>query len=145
MKLKSYLNELSMKAKTNIEVHKSLGREYNAKITLSDGTTWLYNAVDYEGSGTFDIVFYAPSDSKSIPSGNKNKVALETFAAIEKITMDFIKYEDPDYITFNAHGKSKVKLYDLLAKKIVKSKKYRLYRDGGGKFGATYYKFEKVR
>ena len=110
MKLKSYLNELSMKAKTNIEVHKSLGREYNAKITLSDGTTWLYNAVDYEGSGTFDIVFYAPSDSKSIPSGNKNKVALETFAAIEKITMDFIKYEDPDYITFNAHGKSKVKL-----------------------------------
>ena len=57
MKLKSYLNELSMKAKTNIEVHKSLGREYNAKITLSDGTTWLYNAVDYEGSGTFDIVF----------------------------------------------------------------------------------------
>lgn len=145
MRLRQYLTELAMRKGTKIKVHKG-SNEYNAEIELEGGQKWLYNAMDYDGNGIWDIVFYEPSkDMISFDQkGDKHKVALETFAAVEKLTRDFIKYHEPSVISFNAQGKSRVKLYDLLAKKIVKSKKYRLSKDGGGKFSASYYRLERT-
>lgn len=149
MKFQEYIKELSMKKGTKIDVYKGK-YEYNAKIELEDGTTWLYNAMDYNGDDEWDIVFYEPSQDdvgsnykvNKILTKNKPKIALETFAAVEKITYDFIKYHKPMIITFNAQGRSREKLYDLLAKKIVKSGKYELSKDVGLK--SAYWRFRRI-
>ena len=124
MKLKLYLTELSMKSGTKIDAVKKKDQYYNAKITLSSGDIWYYNATNDMGEDDWGIAFYAPSTSPGI-RGDKNKVALETFAAVEKLTKDFLKEFKPKKFYFTASGASRIKLYQTLAKKILKDGTYK--------------------
>lgn len=123
MKLKQYLYELAMKKGTVIKKAKKKDQYYNAEITLSTGDKWYYNASNDFGEDNWGIVFYAPSLSSGI-KGEKTKVALETFAAVEKMTKDFLKEFKPKRFYFTASGSSRIKLYNTLAKKILKDGKY---------------------
>ena len=124
MKLKHYLTELAMKSSTKIKLAKKKDEDYNAKITLSTGDEWFYNATNDFGEDNWDIAFYGPSLSPGI-KGDKNKVALETFAAVEKLTKDFLKEFKPKYFYFTGTGTSRIKLYKTLAKKILKDGTYK--------------------
>ena len=128
-----------MKADTKIDVAKKKGEFYNAQIILSDGTTWLYNAEKYLDEWT--IVFYTPV-GKTQPTENKGKIALETFAAVERLTKEFIEYQKPERFSFSGGGRSRNKLYDLLAKKIVKTKKYKMKKDKG--LMSDFWEFERI-
>jgi len=141
MRLKRYLIELSMKAKTQIDRVKKVGEYYNAEITLSDGTTWLYNAESYDRGKTFIIVFYERFD-KPNKLDDKHKVALETFAAVEQLTKEFIQWQKPREFSFTSVVGSRSKLYDLLAKRIIKSGKYTMEKNSIA--GGVQYTFKKV-
>ena len=123
LKLEEYITELAMKSDTDIDLGHKKGDYFNAKITLGSGDIWYFNATNDMGDGDWSIVFYAPSMSPGI-RGDKNKVALETFAAVEKLVKDFIDKEKPERFHFTGTGTSRVKLYNTLAKKILKSGKY---------------------
>lgn len=142
MKFKQYINELSMRANTSIDIKKQKGKYFNALITLEDGTQWLYNAEIGMDDTEWLISFYAPSD-KTQDIKNKSKVAVETFAAVIHLTEQFIKQEKPEAFAFQAMGKSRIKLYDLLAKKITNTKKYKLSIDRG-LGSSSNYRFEKI-
>jgi 6-phosphogluconolactonase/glucosamine-6-phosphate isomerase/deaminase len=128
MRLDKHLNELAMKANTKIITKK--GRKfYDADITLSSGDyfqltiekgSFLYQSKKGEIKlEEWEIVF---EDERGFIKTNKRgtKVALELFAAIESVVSDFINIEEPDAILFTGTGKSKIKLYNLLARKIAK-------------------------
>lgn len=141
MRLRQYLNELSMKADTNIDIKKAKGKYFNALITLEDGTQWLYNAEIGMDDIEWLISFYAPSD-KTQDIKDRSKVAVETFAAVIHLTEQFLKQEKPEAFAFQAMGRSRTKLYDLLAKKITKTGKYKLSIDRGlGR--SSNYRFER--
>lgn len=122
MRLTNYINELAMSAKTQIKYKKKPGETWNAFITLDDGTEWIFNATSFDEP--WSLVFYPPIDQVQI-KGDKTKIGIKTFAAIEKVVEGFIKDENPEEFGFTGSGSSRVKLYNLLAKKIVKTGKYK--------------------
>jgi hypothetical protein len=124
MKLKQYLTELAMKSGTTIDVKKKRGFEYNAKIGLKDGTHWFFNAVNDPGEDNWNISFWQSELAGPQEIKDKRKAGLQLFAAIEKLMHDFIKWGKPEYFYFTGTGTSRVKLYNTLAKKILKDGKY---------------------
>jgi hypothetical protein len=125
MKLKHYLTELAMKKGTKIDVKKKRGFHYNAKIDLEDGTQWFFNAVNNMGEGDWDISFWAAELAGEQKVKDKHKVGLQLFAAVEKLTKDFLKWEKPEQFRFSATGVSRIKLYNTLAKRILKETPYK--------------------
>jgi len=123
MRLNNHLTELAMKKGTKIEPAKKKGEYFNAKITLSTGDIWYFNAENDFDDDEWDIAFYAPSMSPGI-KGDTHKVGLQTFAAIEKLFKDFIKTEDPKEFHFTG-GEMHKKLYNTLADRILKTGKYK--------------------
>lgn len=133
MRLKNYLNELSMKSKTQLDVKQ--GNDYvDATIITTDGErfeltidkgSWYYHPFVEKYNREMDeweIVF--TDETGSIKRVKKSpKIAIELFAAIEKVVTDFIKKYKPEAIRFTGTG-DKEKLYRLLGKKIEKSGKY---------------------
>jgi len=124
LKLEEYITELAMKSDTKIDVKRQKGMYFNAKITLENGVQWFFNATNEMDDDEWDIAFYSASGHDPL-TGNKNQMGLQTFAAVEKLVIDFIEAEDPEEFHFSATGKSRVKLYNTLAKKILKSGKYK--------------------
>lgn len=128
MRLKEYLNELSMKSDTQLEVKKgknyvdagittTAGDEFN--LTIDKGS-WIFYDRDVE---EWEIAF--TDDTGTIKTSPKSpKTAIELFAAIEKVVKDFIIKYKPEAIRFSGLGESKDKLYSMLSKRIVKSGKY---------------------
>jgi hypothetical protein len=142
MRLKQYISELSMKADTKIEISKRKNKYFDALITLEDGIQWYYEAKLID-ENEWDISFYPPEFNKKRPlNKDRGKVALQTFAAVESITKQFIEYQKPDRIEFSASGGSRQKLYDLLATKIAQSGKY-VDASKMGISSAKYYVFIK--
>lgn len=125
MKLKKYITELAMKSdRTKIDVKKKRGFHYNAKIQLEDGTQWFFNAVNNMGEGDWDISFWA-SELADTEVEDKHKAGIQLFAAVENLTKEFLKYEKPEQFRFSATGVSRIKLYNTLAKKIIKGGEYK--------------------
>lgn len=124
IKLEQYMTELAMKKGTILDIAKKKDQYYNAKIILTTGDMWYFNATNDFGEDEWSIAFYAPSLSPGI-RGEKTKVALETFAAVEKLTKDFLKEFKPKKFYFTASGSSRIKLYHTLAKKILKDGTYK--------------------
>ena len=124
MKLKKYMTELAMKSNTKLDVKSQKGRHFNAKISLKNGTQWFFSAENEMGEGDWNIAFWESDiySSSSIP--DKHKVGLQLFAAVEKLTKDFLKSEKPERFRFSATGVSRIKLYETLAKKILKDGTY---------------------
>jgi len=60
---------------------------------------------------------------------NSVKIGLQIFAAVERIVTSFITQEKPESFSFTGTGKTRIKLYDLLARKILKSGKYELDKE----------------
>ena len=112
-----------MKSNTKLDVKSKKGSYYNAKITLESGDVWLFNADNIFDEGEWDISFYAPSMSPGV-RGDRTKVGLQTFAAIEQIFKKFIKVEDPEEFHFTG-GEMHKKLYNTLADRILKTGKYK--------------------
>lgn len=124
MKLKQYLIELAMKSGTKIDVKKKRGFHYNAKIDLEDGTQWFYNATNEMREGEWNITFWQSELAGPQEVKDKHKVGLQLFAAVEKLTRDFLKWEEPEQFIFSATGVSRIKLYETLAKRILKDGSY---------------------
>ena len=140
MRLKQYINELSMKANTNITSRGSQGNYEGFRIDIDDGEA--YEVDIYKGSGVFSLantdkygkdsfmflekwdIYFSDAKTGAIEKlesePQKPKTALKLFAAIEAIMKSFIKNKRPEAMSFSGLGKSKVKLYDMLAKKIIK-------------------------
>jgi len=123
LKLEQYITELAMKKGTVIKKAKKKNEYWNAEIILTSGDKWYYNATNDFNEDNWGIAFYAPTLSPGI-RGDKNKVALETFAAVEKLTKEFLKEFKPERFYFSASGVSRIKLYHTLAKKILKDGTY---------------------
>lgn len=136
MRLRQFLNELSMKAGTQIRDYKD-GDTLTWVITLSTGDEFqlligpdwmdLHNGRKIE---RYEILF-VDSEGNIKTSKKSPKVAIELFAAIEKIITSFIVRHKPPVIAFAApkpsstsSEASKKKLYKLLAKKVAKGGKY---------------------
>ncbi len=124
MKLKHYLTELAMKSGTKIKYAKKKGKYFNAKITLESGDEWVFNAENSFDDDEWDIAFYSPHSASAGIKGDPNKVGLQTFAAIELIFKKFMKAEDPEEFHFTG-GEMHKKLYSTLAKRILKTGKYK--------------------
>ena len=126
VKFNQYINELSMKKGTHISnpLHtkvKSGTQTYNQEIILDDGLSFRFTGFYIRVAGIWNIQFSDENDN--LDKAPKRKGAsIELFAALEKVMMQFIEKTLPDKMEFRADldEKSRVKLYDLLAKKIKK-------------------------
>lgn len=127
MRYKKYLHELAMHKDTKIRFSKKKGERFNAKITLEDGQEYLFQAETYKDEDDWYIAF--EKDRGKLPTGDTAKIGLQIFAAVEKIVTSFIIQEKPESFSFTGTGNSRIKLYDLLAKKILKSGKYELDKE----------------
>lgn len=127
MRLNKYITELAMKSDTKLDVKSKKGRHFNAKITLEDGTQWFFSAENEMGEGDWNIAFWSDQlrGSMSIKDKDKPKTGIQLFAAVEKLTKDFLKLEKPEQFRFSATGVSRIKLYETLAKKILKDGTYK--------------------
>ena len=120
MRLRQYLNEIKSNAKIT---YKEPDRDFKAKIVLDD-VTWIFSADwGYQDDLRYKINF--TSAGSMYGKTLKSNVGIKTFAAMEKVTREFIKRKKPELFTFTGPD-DKVKLYDMLAKKIVKSGQYKL-------------------
>lgn len=114
-----------MKSDTKIDVIKKKGDLYNAKIDLEDGTQWFFNAVNEPRKDNWNISFWQSELAGPQEVKNKHKVGIQLFAAVEKLVSDFLKWGEPEEFSFSATGTSRIKLYNTLAKKIIKTGKYK--------------------
>lgn len=142
MRLTRYLNEMTMKSKdVNIEKAKSSSKKYSQIINI-ENTKFTFRAVlETVGDLAYDFKYeypfltkYAPDDEhawyvdfideeggiKQVQRGKD--IALKLFAALTKVIEDFIKSKKPDAFLFSADEseQSRVKLYNLIAKKITR-------------------------
>jgi hypothetical protein len=137
MKLKQYINkmdELAMRKGTIIDkVSFTKNETYRARITLEDGTLFKFEA-DIYNEDFWDVNFQDEKGRISIQPKGKN-VAIELFAALEKVFTDFISKAKPDEIQFSSsnYEKSRVKLYHMVAKKIAKKGNFQIQYMKGNK------------
>jgi hypothetical protein len=145
MKFRNYLTELSLK-KASFQVTMSTSAEFRAKISTEHGN-FIYSAKRFltEKNMSMDTTLLAKLgiDGKheflwelsfedamgrhyQVPT--ERGTALQVFAAVEEITRQFLKKYNPKIVTFTAEigEASRVKLYSLLAKRIMR-KGYELY------------------
>ena len=128
MRLTNFLSELSLKSKTDIRRGTLTSQYWDVDIILTTGDKF---ELTFEKWGEkWDIIF--TDESGSIETSTKGpKVALELFAAIEKVTTEFIKKVKPQYILFSsgAFEAKKQKLYNTLAQRISKKANYSIQSD----------------
>ena len=128
MRLTNFLSELSLKSKTDIRRGTLTSQYWDVDIILTTGDKF---ELTFEKWGEkWDIIF--TDESGSIETSTKGpKVALELFAAIEKVTSEFIIKVKPQYILFSsgAFESKKQKLYNTLAQRISKKANYSIQSD----------------
>ena len=95
---------------------------YIQDITLSDGQKFKFLGYYFKTAETWEIVFEDEQERRYRVEKPKG-TSIELFAALEKCFNDFISKALPDKFRFVADidERSRVKLYDLLAKKIQKA------------------------
>lgn len=134
---KNYLTEIKLNPKTIITPVADSYKLYAVTIKLTTGeifslsasqTEWYPDEVEIPqpvGYLDWEIIFVDEKESSETTAVG-GKQALELFAAIEHVIKKFVKDYDPEVIRFSGKGKSKTKLYTLLARKMAKSGYYRL-------------------
>lgn len=146
MRLENYLSELAMKKGTVINVVTATPKNYLVKITLEGGELFTFEAAEQDDkyAKTWTIAFEDSSGSLHVSPKDKG-VALQLFAALEMVFINFIKKYKPDDFEFSgySHEKSKIKLYGTVAKKIAKRAKYFMQSQTAG--DQTLWIFNKTR
>jgi len=132
MRLTNFLSELSLKSKTDIRRGTLTSQYWDVDIILTTGDKFelTFEKWGEKWGEKWDIIF--TDESGSIETSTKGpKVALELFAAIEKVTTEFIKKVKPQYILFSsgAFEAKKQKLYNTLAQRISKKANYSIQSD----------------
>lgn len=129
MRFKQYVNELAMKKNTEISPAKVSDREYVQYITLEDGLRFKFIAHYFRTADLWEVIF-EDSEKRAYQVGKRKGASLELFAALERVFKNFILKTLPNKFRFTAdtEEKSRVKLYDLLAKKIEKTQGYKYER-----------------
>lgn len=121
MKLKQYINELSMTKGTKISSPEYRKESiYNQRITLHDNIIFQFQGYYFKTSDIWEIDFVDENNKADI-SPKRKGASLELFAALEKVLDEFMNKALPNKLEFRAtiDEKSRVKLYDRLAKKLA--------------------------
>jgi hypothetical protein len=94
---------------------------YEQDIVLEDGLKFKFIGYYFKTAGIWEIAFEDEEERRETVRKRKG-ASLELFAALEKVFKQFVEKALPDKFRFSAalDEKSRVKLYDLLAKKIEK-------------------------
>jgi hypothetical protein len=122
MRLKQYINELAMKKGTIITNPKYKKESmYEQDIILEDGLKFKFICYFFRTSDLWEIAFEDENEARH-KDEKRQGASIELFAAIEKVFKKFIDTALPNEFHFSSdlEEKSRVKLYDLLSKKIVK-------------------------
>ena len=129
-RLKQYLIELAMKKGTTITPPKYKEESmYEQDIILEDGLKFKFICYFFRTSGLWEVAFEDEQEVRA-KEAKRQWASIELFAALEKVFKTFIDKALPNEFHYSAdlEEKSRVKLYDLLAKKIVKmGYGYKLY------------------
>jgi hypothetical protein len=131
MRFKRYIiNELSMKKGTEISPAKVSKEVYEQTISLEDGLIFKFKAHYFRSDDMWEIVF-EDEEKRTYQIGKRKGAALELFAALENVLKNFILKTLPNKFRFTAdvEEKSRVKLYDLIAKKIEKTQGFKYTRE----------------
>jgi hypothetical protein len=145
-KIDKFLNELAMKASTQITYYKNTSKLFAARIHLEGGRFFIFEAEkinEYEfdkeyGDGMpeelvfdedgnyfgnrsiiWDIVF-TDEEGDIEQKQTDRRVALQLFAALQEVFKEFIKRKNPKLFCMAAanYEPSRVKLYKTIVKKI---------------------------
>jgi hypothetical protein len=122
MKLKQYITELSMRKSTYISSAKYKKESmYEQNIILEDGLEFKFICYYFRTADMWEIAFEDKDEMRHKIERRKG-AGVELFAALEKVFKEFINTALPDKFRFSAdiEEKSRVKLYELLAKRIEK-------------------------
>jgi len=122
MKFREYLVELAMKKGTTITPPKYKKESmYEQDIILEDGLKFKFICYFFRTSDVWEVAFEDENEVRH-KEGKRKGAAIEVFAAIEKTFKTFIDMALPNEFHFSAdlEEKSRVKLYDILSKKILK-------------------------
>ena len=122
MKFKKYIYEVSMKKGTIIKPPKYIEEDkYKQYIILEDGLKFIFSCFYFRIADIWEVAF-EDEEARRYTITKRKGAALELFAALEKVFKQFIEKTLPNKFRFTAdiEEKSRVKLYDLLAKKIEK-------------------------
>ena len=94
---------------------------YEQIITLEDGLSFKFDALYFRTAEVWEVTF-EDAQGNRYQSEKRKGAAIELFAALEKVFNDFIAKTLPNKFRFTADidEKSRVKLYNTLAKKIAK-------------------------
>lgn len=157
MKFKEYLQELALRADTKIKVRKDTPLTTQVQVivnppmgasflvTMTTGKFYEQEVVDLIGDSNLPekisaeppykslYLFFEDAELNTSTSPKEKGVAIKLFAALEELITKKIKTAKPDVIWFSGFGKSKRKLYHLLAKKIAKGIKGE-YQEAEGTF-----------
>ena len=127
MRLKQYINELAMKKGTIIKapIYK-VEDSYKQDIILSNGLKFKFvchnfrNAFGFE-DGLWEVSF-EDEEKRKYQVQKPEGTVLELFAALQKVLITFLSKTNPSNFRFTADvdEKSRVKLYDIIAKKLKK-------------------------
>ena len=123
MRLKNYLiQELSMKRAHVGSAQFFPESTYIQEITLSDGQKFKFLAYYFKTAEIWEVVFEDEKERRYRVEKPKG-TSIELFAALEKTFKEFLSTALPDKFRFSADidERSRVKLYDLLAKKVEKA------------------------
>lgn len=146
MRLKNYLTE---KLKLNIPVKVTANNAYTWQATWEvDGKKYQFVAdwdeIDADVS-SWGITFWDMSISGTFTrgstriTGEMGAKAFPVFSGVASAFKKFIEQKKPDNFFFSAEEKSRVKLYNRLAKMIAQKFKYKL--DAGLQDGDSFYDF----
>lgn len=122
MRLYQYINELAMRKKTVISSPKYKEKSmYEQTVTLEDGLQFKFICYYFSTADIWEVTFEDENEYREKAPKRKG-AAVELFAALEKVFKQFLEKALPDRFRFLADidEKSRIKLYDLLAKKISK-------------------------
>jgi hypothetical protein len=123
MRLKNYLiQELAMKRAKVGSPQYWPESTYIQDITLSDGQKFKFLGYYFRTADIWEVVF-EDEEERRYKVEKPQGTSLELFATLEKVFKDFLEKALPDKFRFTADidERSRVKLYDLLAKKIQKA------------------------
>ena len=123
MKFKKYLTELAIKKGTTITPPKYKEESmYEQDIILEDGLKFKFICYFFRTAGIWEVAFEDEQEVRAKET-KRQGAAIELFAALEKVFKTFIDKALPNEFHFSAdlEEKSRVKLYDILTKKILKT------------------------
>jgi hypothetical protein len=143
MRLKKFLNEMSISKNTNISVLNADKWTYEVKIVLEDGLMFIFSAIFKRNTEEWDVSFEDAEGNYGM-SQKREGAGLELFASLEKVMSDFIKKYNPENIVFSAESKeqSRVKLYGTLAKKLERFG-YKSNKETNQRLNQVEYRFKR--